>query len=571
MKVALLALSLSLLRAPFEGAQVQAVPGQRGARQASPPESEVKPEDRCAIEGMVINAQTGEPLKKAQITLSRMESGARNFGATTDANGRFTLANLDPGRYRLSARRNGFGRQDFRQINRGQAPSVLTLEPRQRLRDLVLRLMPATVVSGRVTDEDGEPLANVRIMAMRYTYFQGRRQLMPAGGGAQTDDLGQYRLHSLARGRYYISATYMDLRNMMSFIDRSPAASEEAYTPVYYPGVPDPGLALMLQLREGEERRGVDFKLTPARTVRIHGRVLGAFSGRPGPNVAVRLTPRQSAGLTMPLVPPGPVDDRGNFELRWVTPGSYTLVAFLNYEGNQLTARQQVEVGNSDLEGIEMVLKPGIELKGRVRIEGETVEKITLEGLRAGLRPRDEAAIGRPGGGAVASDGSFTLRNVIHEDYRVVIGPMPADFYLKGAKLGDEEVLEKGLSIGNQDSGGALELVLSAAGGRIEGVVLDDENKTVGGVTVVLVPELKRRIRNELFKNTTADQNGRFTLRGIPPGEYKLFAWDQFEPGAYQDPDFLEPYEDKGKKVTVQEKSQQAAELPLLHVTETPL
>jgi hypothetical protein len=106
--------------------------------------------------------------------------------------------------------------------------------------------------------------------------------------------------------------------------------------------------------------------------------------------------------------------------------------------------------------------------------------------------------------------------------------------------------------------------VVSPNGGRIDGSVSGDENKPASGATVVLIPEADNA-RNDLYKTAQTDQYGRFSLRGITPGTYKLFAWDDVEPGAWQDPAFLDNYKDKGKKVTIEEKSRESADLTLLH------
>lgn len=63
---------------------------------------------------------------------------------------------------------------------------------------------------------------------------------------------------------------------------------------------------------------------------------------------------------------------------------------------------------------------------------------------------------------------------------------------------------------------------------------------------MVLVPQEKeRRDRAEYYKTTTTDQNGNYTLKGLVPGEYKAYAWEDVEPGAYLDSDFLKPIEEQ--------------------------
>jgi hypothetical protein len=144
---------------------------------------------------------------------------------------------------------------------------------------------------------------------------------------------------------------------------------------------------------------------------------------------------------------------------------------------------------------------------------------------------------------------------------------LPEGSYLKAARMGDQDVLADGFTI-QAASGGALELLVSPAGGQVDGVVLDAEKKPHPGAVVTLIPDEKRRHREDLFFQQSSDQNGRFSFRGVPPGEYKVFAWDKIDDGVYRDPAFLERFEDEGAKVAVKERSTVTAEAKLLHAEE---
>ena len=73
------------------------------------------------------------------------------------------------------------------------------------------------------------------------------------------------------------------------------------------------------------------------------------------------------------------------------------------------------------------------------------------------------------------------------------------------------------------------------------------------GVWVVLVPDEAHRDQSRLFQRAATDQFGHYVLRGIAPGEYKIFSWDEVEDGAWEDPDFLRTFEDRGQKISVEE------------------
>ena len=164
-------------------------------------------DDRAAIEGQVLNGVTGEPLKKAALTLQIIGARGQPTVTVTDAGGQFAIQNIDPGRYLLSAERNGFVRQSYGSRSPNRPGTTLTLERGQRVTDIVIKLMPQAVITGRILDEDNEPVSNVTVQPLGYAYVQGKRQLLPASS-AQSNDLGEYRIHGLSAGKYYLMANF---------------------------------------------------------------------------------------------------------------------------------------------------------------------------------------------------------------------------------------------------------------------------------------------------------------------------------------------------------------------------
>ena len=98
----------------------------------------------------------------------------------------------------------------------------------------------------------------------------------------------------------------------------------------------------------------------------------------------------------------------------------------------------------------------------------------------------------------------------------------------------------------------------------MEGTVLTEDNLPAAGVWVVAVPEENKRQFERLYKSERTDQNGAFSLHGLAPGKYKLFSWTEVEEGAWEDPDFLKPFEEKGETVEVQEGGAQTLQLKLM-------
>jgi len=532
-----------------------------------------QPKDLCSIEGQVMNSLTGEPVRKAHISVNGMGSptarGANpsTYGAVTDAGGRFTIQDIEPGTYFMGAERNGFINGQSGGWGRGQPATSLTLNPGQHTTDIVFRLVPHGVITGRVLDEDGEPVQYVQVNVLRYRFFRGKRQLVPSGGSS-TDDLGDYRIFGLAPGKYYLSANYRRWNAMMAQ-DRTPGnAPEEGYAPTYFPGTTDPAGAVAIEVPAGGILGGTDLTLRKIRTVRIRGRVANVTGDGLPSHTMLRLLPRNSAfgGFYAQAFTQALRNRGGTFEFRGVAPGAYLVWAQWSDEGQGYTVSQPVDVGNNNLDDVTVLLAPGVELKGQVRNEGPG--DVNLGSLNIHLESKEMVQRGGQGG-KVNDDGTLAIQNVSADHYWVNVYGLPPAFYLKSVRLGDADALESGLDT-SRGAAGTLEITISGNGGQIEGSAADSKQKPASGAVVSLVPDVPRRERLMLFKTTATDTTGHFSITGIAPGEYKLFAWQQIEDGAYQDPEFLKPYENQGQAITIREGSRETAQLKVISVADAP-
>src|SRR5436309_1395834 len=152
---------------------------------------------KAEISGQVLDSGNGQPLKKAWITARLLERNGRNASTVaTDAQGHFLIKELDAGRYILSAQRNGYVAQTYGAKNPNEQGTTISLSSGQKLNDIVFHLIQGGVISGRIVDEDSEPMPRVQVQALQFRYFQGRRRLVPMGN-AQTDDRGEYRIFGI--------------------------------------------------------------------------------------------------------------------------------------------------------------------------------------------------------------------------------------------------------------------------------------------------------------------------------------------------------------------------------------
>ena len=519
-------------------------------------------QNKASVEGIVLNALTGEPLRRAQVVL-RLASGrgatamggvravprGPGIAASTDASGKFTLAGIDPGRYYLSADRNGFLRADYGAKRQGMAGTPIDLQAGAVKRDLTIKLTPQGIVAGRVFDEEGEPLQNVFVQLLQKRYFSGAQRYVPAASGA-TNDRGEFRLLDVQPGRYLLVARFRGAM-MEGGVDSQTGLG---YAPTYYPGVAAAAQAGTVEVAAGRESGGAEMRLQRARLFRISGQVIDA-SGAPVKQANVQAVVRDNPFISGPSYSFSREPD-GRFEIPGVPPGSYTVLARSMEparDGPPAVAAQSVELGEHNVDGVLLSLTPGVNLGGKVAVEGGGTVK--LEAVRVTLAP---AVMMLPGASAAAKgDGTFTLENVQPGKYRLTVIQPGGDTYLKSAKLGGQEVDPRELDIA-----GAQEMIvtLSTAAAKVSGTVATADGP-VSQATVVLMPAEEAKRGEGAARMTTTGQDGSFTLNGLAPGDYKVFAWDDIESGAWQDPEFLKPIESKGRAVKLE--SSAAATLTL--------
>ena len=500
------------------------------AAQSAAPQPNQSTQNLCTVAGRVVTAAEGTPLKSVHVMLAAENGGrreSRTYGVTTDASGVFSLKNVAPGRYRLFAEGTGYVSQQYRSSDT-QSGALLGLQPRQQVSDILFRLVLAAVVTGRVTDEDEEPMADILVLALRRPTEEeqeeeesyGSRQqdqLMPAGS-ARTDDRGQYRIFGLKPGDYYLQATEsleppQDFPAGQDYFVREVLGTE--YAPVYYPGVLQRGQAETISIRPGDEAQ-VDFSLRHIKTVEISGRVL-APDGKPA-NAMIELL---AAGVEDYFEGHNTnTDAEGRFQLKGVPPGSYILMAYqqASDEVYYPTTRQELTVGNDNIDSLTIALGRGTDFTGKVVLERLARPHYLRISLNA-VGGKDSGYHG----GQVKPDGSFELKNVPEGNYAVrVSGGDESRWYVKSARLGSDDVLEQGLEV-EKGTGGTLEIVISAARGQLEGSVTQDE-KPVVGARVRVVPDPETAYNRMRRRDTTTDQNGQFVLPGVAPGKYRVTA-----------------------------------------------
>jgi hypothetical protein len=378
--------------------------------------------------------------------------------------------------------------------------------------------------------------------------------------------------------------------------------TDPGFVTTYYPNTPDATRAAAVELQPGAEVRGIDFTLTRDRKVHIRGKIVDGSTGKAPQMGQVSVSSRDSSSAIDILGALGGAlqgntydSTTGEFEIKEVTSGRYWLQVMAQSSTPQATGARgavataddappaisslnttqiPVDVYGSDIENLTVTVTPGVNIPGRIHVEGAQPANsnpsqnqnpfvaftVSLNSSSGGglsiLTLLGGTGVGRP-----AADGTFSLQRIAPGDYKLSVIGLGPNMYLKEVRLDQNDVLG-GIKIGDRING-TLEVTLSYNGGVVDGTITDTVSKPVTGVQAVLIPD-SQRDRRELYKTAITDQNGKVSLRGLAPGDYRLFAWEDIEPYSYFDPEVLRQYEPQGKLVHVKESATEQVDLKII-------
>jgi hypothetical protein len=511
----------------------------------------------ATVQGRVTSSAHGEPVANALVVLRGLQTSGgaqpQTYICQTGADGRFTIAGVAPGVYEPAPSKPGFtGRPGPERLATAHDFPPVTVEAGTPVTGLELRLIPASVIAGRVLDPDGDPVRHAQVAAQQYAYVAGNKQLRSVHQ-VQTDDRGEYRMFDLPPGRYYVHAEAM-ARSSRRMLPRNAqvrgALPPTTLAAAFYPGVADPSRATELQAQPGEELDGIDISLAPEKRYSIRGKLP---AGDPEKSRwSVRVVDR--AGK-MAAFQPMSLTGRDSYEIQGVAPGSYIVNGeSLNPANPQerLFARQPVDVIDRDVDGVDLTFSPGVRVTGAVKVEGSAA--LPLGDLIVALQPADFSGQQQA---KVAADGTFSSPELAPGIYQVRIGGRNA--YLKSVRLGDRELPER--KIDTEHLSGDVTVAIGADFGQVEGTVTDEAGKPVYNANVTLIPDPRRADWQDRFYSVFTLPGGRFNFASVPPGEYKAYAWLGVEQGAPQSADFRKPYEDRAVPVKVEANGRQSLDL----------
>ena len=528
-----------------------------GAQQATPPSPPPPPAQQrdvgpaakgtAVIRGRVLTTD-GRPLRRVQVSLRGAGSSERIVG--TGLEGEYEISELPAGRFTLSARRGGYLQSDYGQRRYGEPGKPIDVAAGTTLEGIDFTMERSGVISGRLTDETGEPVANASMWAMQSQFYRGKRQVVPVSAGHVTsDDTGLYRLTGLPPGEYVVVAYLRE-----TWVSDGRDKQLLAYAPSYFPGTASIAEAARLKVAAGQEAVAIDFNLVPGRAATLSGTV-AASDGTPlaGAMVMVEQEIIGPGGGTFSGVGGAQSNPDGTWRIGNVPPGTYALRASGNRgDRGSESASMPLIVTGDDIRGLILQADAGGTIAGRVVAEGEPLPSgaMTAYAQSATFERNAQRVSPGQGDGRVEADGTFTRR--ADSGATLVRAILPTGWFLKRVLLGDRDVTDVPQSVHAGEQLAPFTVVITRTLARVSGRVLDSEGAPAERIVIVFpaAPDRWHEAANSV-RTTRSDRSGQFRIDNVRPGEYLVAAVDHVVLASIYDPEGLTALRERAVKLTV--------------------
>lgn len=505
----------------------------------------------------------GMPLRRAQVSISAAEIQVRRT-LTTGSDGRWEATALPAGRYIVSASKAGYVTVQFGQRRPFESGTPIPLADGQSLEQINMALPRGGVITGRILDDAGEPVAQAQVQAQRYQYTPDGQRRLALSNLATSDDLGQFRIYGLNPGDYAVSA---GVRTNLAPTDTSPeptATSTESLATTYYPGTINQNEAQVVSLGIGQEI-SVQIQLLATRVGRISGVVVNS-EGKPVAGAQLVIMSAGDLGFLNLGGVTGTTAD-GGFTIMNVPAGDHIIsVRPGRPDASAEFANVPVTVG-ADAVNLRIVTGKGTTVSGRITWDGKSSRSMPaaagITALAALNTPRVMLQPASPGpalgnnttvDGTITEDGTFTVAGGSGRVF-VRILPTPPGWLIKSVALGGQDITDVPLDLTGNATIDDVRIVMTDKGSDLSGRVTDSRGTAVKDYVVVLLPvALPAGASSQRFiRLVRPDQDGQFLVKTLVPGRYTATALEWIEPGRQFVPEFQDELRQQGKAVTLKE------------------
>jgi hypothetical protein len=486
------------------------------------------------LSGTVVNSVTGEPIGRALVRVS----GVVQRTAFTDGEGRFQIEGLPAGSVDVGAKKPGYFSQQ--ELNNSRRNSVVAVGPESG--PVLLKLTPRSAIYGRITEATGQPIEQMPVRLTERNVRDGRLH-WDSRGFAQSDEDGRFRFANLMPGTYYLAVGPGRDNVRVLANNKRPKAG---YPSVYYPGVPDLASTSPIQLAAGQQTEA-DFSMTAVPVYHVSGTVTGY---PPDQGVALQLLNQSGEVLSFPV---RFNLETGVFDLETVPAGSYVLKASSPAGDHPLRAEIRLNVA-ANVDNVHLVLGPTLSIPVVVRMESSSPSNLNTRGwnqqrppVSVRLIPTEPLAREQPSTYVRQSQGNevMTVQDVEPGRYYAEVmawGP----WYVQSAVYGETNLLSEDLTVAPGQTY-PIEIVLRDDGATLTGKFKSSDGaEAVAPVLVVPQPASKRGIK----VTQISSENG-FSMNGLAPGDYLVFAFDHADKIEYASSEMLQPYASQATHVTL--------------------
>lgn len=497
-----------------------------------PPRDVVKPSGGTAgVSGRVTDKDTGAPLRAFTVTVTRRAAAdARPFEADTDADGRYAISGLTPGEYHASAAPGEFRASHMgRVFGLGETPRApfslppsFTLKAGETKRDLDFALERTFAIEGRVVNEYGEGLSDIDV--------SGERTDGQFGGTAPatTDDRGQFRVYSVARGAWRICA---QPGNVWPGTPTGGDAMEARFVKTCFP--PSGGTG-GIEIGSSDVA-GVVISMQRDRAYEISGHVLDE-TGTPVRDARVEIERLEGSFETTASVAPEVVN--GAFVARGLTPGEYLVRAGVSepYDpysmpgrppGPRLMGITTLRVEAADVSGVVITASRGADISGRLLFEGRPGTPLSPARFTVtGQRPRDAQRLYRnvaPASASVDANWSFELRR-LYGPLFIAVHDKANEWIVQSVRYGGTDITGVSTEFKAAPGKAAIEVTLTNETARVTARAIDPDGTPAAGAVVLMLPADPARWQPGYYAPQAPREDGRFALPPRAPGEYVIAA-----------------------------------------------
>ena len=508
-------------------------------------------------------------------------SVARPRQAATDSQGGFEFTGLPAGSYRVMASGNQYSPQYLGMAYGAKKPGgpgsvdigqPIQLAEGQTFNKAVIALPRGGVITGRVTDESGEPLTRVQVYSVFFP--PGNSRGMRMGMGSQTDDLGQFRIYGLQPGEHTVVAE----ATRYNFVSpNAPPETEEekiGFVTTYYPGTADEGAAQRVRTRIATETQGIEIRLVQDRLYHVSGTVVDS-QGQPLSRINGQVM-RRTTGMSMMMGGSSfgfNTDEKGQFQMRNVPSGNYRLIIrqtrpYTQGPGPQTDlgemAVMSLTVAGADLDNLMVVTTPGVAITGQVVFEQgpPTMTAGSVRIMATVGNPEDMSGMQSPQPAVVRPDSTFTMKGLLGDYMLRASGP---NLYLKSVTVGAEDITDSPREF---KAGDRVTITLTSRASTVEGNVADTAGAASPDAGILLFSDDKAswRFNSARLRRSTVDSTGHFRIAGLMPGRYFIAALprERLSMPMTPDPAFFEELSKVATSLTIGEDEERKVDLKLV-------